>query len=342
MKDNVCVTRVLHERLLSEHIDETLVGQSETIAKLVRAGVLGRIPLIMDYKQNTPDGFLEDIWTRLEPLGEEISSWPGAAFTLSASVARAHWADARNVDHLPWPLFGAIPGETVRRRHVVGQGYAHVNQLLRNRVIEVRGAGAPIPMYVPPIPALILDRCGNRADQFFSEALALREEFAAARKKLWAYQRLISNEDDRTLGELCQAYRDAVLDVAAALNRLAARRTDSSLLLELWETVCELTTSSQENRTTIEPGLNLRALLTTGFRWVEIRRVRARARLLFDVYEKALQIRNYGSLIGRVFKTDAAELAKAAHVFENIGANIDSIVAVDRTRPWEGVNKQEP
>ena len=59
---------------------------------------------------------------------------------------------------------------------------------------------------------------------------------------------------------------------------------------------------------------------------------RARARLLFDIYEKALQVRSYGSLIGKVFKTDTTELGKADLAFENIGREIDRISCVDRSQ----------
>jgi hypothetical protein len=51
------------------------------------------------------------------------------------------------------------------------------------------------------------------------------------------YQKLISNEDEQGLGELCQGYRDSVSDISVALDRVSASRTDSSLVLELWETV---------------------------------------------------------------------------------------------------------
>ena len=281
---------VLHERLLSEHIFASDLKRSETISTLVNSGVLGHMDAILDYGQNKPDDFQRHVWSRLEPHASNIAHWPGADFTLSASIARAKWSDTQMADHLPWPIFGSIPGEAIRRQHVINRGYAHVSNLMEQRVLELRGAGAPIPLYIPPIPTLILERCGTEPGRFFTEALALREEFAAARRKLWAYQNLISNQEDRSLGELCQSYKDSVTDVSTALDSISAKRSDSSLVLELWETVCEAKVNGGEAKSPIETGLNLGALLSKGFRWMEVQRVRARARLLFDIYKKALQV----------------------------------------------------
>ena len=126
-----------------------------------------------------------------------VDEWIGTDFTLSASIARAKWCNGKNVDHLSWPVFGALPGEVIRRDHIINQGYSHVSDLVKQHVFNLRGAGAPIPLYIPPIPAIILQRCGNRADRFFYETLALREEFAIARRKLWAYQKLIVTRTDK-------------------------------------------------------------------------------------------------------------------------------------------------
>jgi hypothetical protein len=325
---------VLHERILTESMSEETLSFYETMPQLVKAGVLNRINRVTDYKQNVPDEFQKQVWTKLERIARGVDEWIGTDFTLSASIARAKWCNGKNVDHLSWPVFGALPGEVIRRDHIINQGYSHVSDLVKQHVFNLRGAGAPIPLYIPPIPAIILQRCGNRADRFFYETLALREEFAIARRKLWAYQKLISNKNGQTLGELSQIYRDAVSDVIAALDHIAAKRTDSSLLLELWDAVCEVKISSSKSDATLETGLNLGTLLTKGFKWLEVRRIRARARLLFDLYQKTLQIKSYGTLIGNVFKTDTRELIRASKKFENLGKSIDQIISVNRSKAW--------
>jgi hypothetical protein len=288
----------------------------------------------MDYKKNEPDDFQKQAWLRLEPHAEAVAAWPGADFTLSASIARAKWFDRQKADHLPWPLFGSIPGEAVRRQHVVNQGYSHLNQVMRQQVFNLRGAGAPIPLYIPPILAIILERCGMDSSRFFSEALALREEFTASRRKIWTYQNLISNEEGRSLGELSQSYRDSVSDISTALDSVSKNRTDSNLVMELWEAVCDVNVKGNEGKLAVDTSLSLSGLLSKGFRWVEVQRVRARARLLFDVYKKAHQVKAYGSLVTKVFKTDPSELANASVIFERIGAEADQISSTERLLSW--------
>lgn len=325
---------VLHERILSEHLIPEAVSRSESLPGFISGGLMQRIAPLMDYKTNHPDAFHEAVWARLESKFEPISDWPGADFTLSASMRRATWSDENRIDHMPWPIFGAVPGESVRRRHVIAEGYGHVSNMVRGQVTKLRGAGAPIPIHVPPIAAIVLERCGGKADRFLSETMSLREEFCDARKKLWTYQEVIANADDKTLTELSAAYKDSVEDVKAALSRISPTRTDSSLLMELWDAVAEVKTTSENGESKLAAGISLGALFSKGVRWFEFRRVKARARLLFDIYQKSMQIRNYGTLVCEVFKTDPALLRRAADAFEGIGAEVDRIAMINRASSW--------
>jgi len=327
---------VLHERLVSERIDDRDFASREAVRKLVDAGVLARLSPIMDYDENKPDSLHEQFWAQLEPITPAVTTWwPGAAFTLSASMRRAEWSDANNIDHLAWPLFGSLPSVAMHRRHaVVHRGYEHVSSIFKSNIEVLRGSGAPIPLFIPPIPALVLERCGGQLSRSFDEVLALREEFDTARRKLWSYQGVLANNESRSVGELLQAYRDSVADVTRALDRLAAKRTDSKLVMELWDTTIQLGVSSKEDAIAAEPRLNLAALLGRGFRWLEDRRIRARARLFFDVYEKALQIRQYGHLVTRLFKTEESDLRRATDSLSVIGRKIDEFTATNRLTAW--------
>jgi hypothetical protein len=80
--------------------------------------------------------------------------------------------------------------------------------------------------------------------------------------------------------------------------------------------------------------MNLGTLLSKGIKWFSTRRVQARARLLFDLYEKVLQIKNYGNLINSVFKVDVSRLSREALIVENIGRKVDQLTGVDRRSEW--------
>ena len=59
---------VLHERILTESMSEETLSFYETMPQLVKAGVLNRINRVTDYKQNVPDEFQKQVWTKLERI----------------------------------------------------------------------------------------------------------------------------------------------------------------------------------------------------------------------------------------------------------------------------------
>jgi hypothetical protein len=324
---------VLNERVLSEHISDDGATRFETVSSLIGSGILHPIDRVTEYRE--PDEFQKAAWASLEPFADQVrGAWPGADFTLSASVRRAEWCDEHNVDHLPWPIFGALPGTlSGGRRSPLQQTYGHLSAVVGTRVETVRGAGSPIPMYIPPIPAVVLERCSGKATRFIPEAIALREEFADSRRKIAKYQSVLS-EGERSLGELSQAYSDSVSDVVRELDRLKLKRTDSKLVLEMWEAVGETKLGEQGMNPDVQISLNLGALLSKGLKWFAVRRVKARARLLFDLYEKTLQIRNYGGLINDVFKVDQSRFSREMLLMGRIGATVDRLVKADRSSGW--------
>lgn len=327
---------VLNERLLSEHIIESDLSRSETIALLVKNEVIHRIPYIPSQEFNHNTQFYKAAWGVLEPLADQISDWSGADFTLEKSIERAKWCNDQNVDHLPWPVFGVLPSVVVNNtQRVITQAYRNMSDNLRSKVHTLQGIGAPIPMYIPPIPAVILERCEGKASKFFIETLRLRDEFAGTRKRLWKYQQVISGKDNLSLGEQFQAYQDSVADVVRELNRLQLKRTDSRLVLEIWDAVGELKVAEQSSYPELQSSLNLGALLSLGIKGFKVLQVKARARQLFDLYNKTLQIRNYGNLLEKVFHVESKKLVNDIDKIEKLGTAIDKLASVNRNRPWE-------
>ena len=198
----------------------------------------------------------------------------------------------------------------------------------------MKGVGFPIPMYIPPIVALILKRCDGNESRFFDEAIVLREEFQGFRKKYLEYQKLISNPSDMPLGELFQNYQDAVSDVSKQLRHLGQKRTDSKLIFEIWDALCEFKVAGELGDPLATASLNLGTLLSKGIKGIEVRRIKARARMLFDLWKKVVQIRNYGELVTRTFKMDSNELFKMTQIAERLAAKCNKLSGVRRRQLW--------
>lgn len=332
---------VLNERLLSEHVGDYMrhFKHLNSVVKLVEKGIICYIQPIRDYKKHVPSEYSKYVWHLIENDAEVLAGldWSGADFTLSVSFERAQWAAERGIDHLSWPIFDVLTRISISKpiQSMMRKIYAELNQSLESRVCKLKGVGCPIPMYIPPIVALILERCDGNASRFFDEAIILREEFQGFRKKYLEYQKLIANPTDMSLGELFQTYQDAVSDVSRQLQHISQKRTDSKLVFEIWDALCELKVAGELGNPLTTASLNLGTLLSKGIKGIEVQRIKARARMLFDLWKKVVQIRNYGELMTRTFKMDSNELFKMTQIAERLATKCNRLAGVRRKQLWE-------
>lgn len=329
---------VLNERLLVEQRGEALKSP-HPIVDLVKKGIAVYIQPIQDYKMNVPSEYCKYLWQEIKDDLETLTEiWPGADYTLSASLDRACWAAEKGIDHVSWPMFGILARGAILQpvQSMMRKTYADLKQALESRVCELQGVGCPIPMYIPPVAAWILERCDRNAGRFLDEAIVLRDEFQGFRQKYLEYQRLIANPaaGDMSLAELFEVYRDAVSDVSKQLQHVSQKRTDSKLIFEMWDALCESTGIGGLGNPAVTASLNLGTVLSKGIKGVKIHRIRARARMLFDLWTKVLQIRNYGELVTHTFKIDSNELFKMTERAERLALKCNSLAGVRRDQVW--------
>ncbi len=332
---------VLNERLLSEHLgdDAQQIPSWEPILELAKKGIIYRTDYIQDYKQSVTSEYCQQVWTVIEDDMDKLArwGWPGADFTLQASFERSTWTTKNGIDHLAWPVFQVLTHAAISTpvQSMMQRLYSKVDSSLRSRVCELRGVGCPIPMYIPPIPAVILERCEGDAKRFFDEAISLREEFQGFRKKYLNYQNLIANPGNLPIRELFQAYKDAVSDVTKQLERTTRKRSDSKLMFEIWNAACEMKAGSLSVDPQATAALNLSALLQAGVKGIEVYKIKAKAKMMFDLWKKVTEIRNYGELVVRTFGIDANELHSFSRVAERLAIKCDALGNVRREQFWE-------
>ena len=107
-------------------------------------------------------------------------------------------------------------------------------------IAQLQAMKYPTYFYIPPIPAVALQKCEGEISNFWFEVEKIRKNFSSCRKKYAEYQKVIANPDDKPLGELIQKRREAVSEVEGELARLFAKRTDSRILMEMWDSTAEV------------------------------------------------------------------------------------------------------
>lgn len=184
--------------------------------------------------------------------------------------------------------------------------YAILSNDFRANISALAADGFPVVLPVPPIAALLLERSAGGLDALLAEAVAMREEFAPFRARYQQYNESLRNPAGMTLADLMSARREALDEVEGALNKVRGGRTDSRLLTEIAGATLK-PTDDQGVSLEIEPSVSLTSLAKVGLQRFTLSRIKGRARMLFDSYGKAMQIRNYHSLIGKTLRVNVTK-----------------------------------
>lgn len=228
-------------------------------------------------------------------------SWDHAAATLArAAVVQALGADYVG-DALEGPLVQL--GDAVAARNHAARLYARLARDFQAQVEGLIDDGFSVALPIPPIVALVLERSDGSLASLLAEIKGLRDEFAAFRASYRAYANLLENPSGMALGELVNARRELLDEVSGALGQISAGRTDSRILSEIVGATVKPSGDAADPGLDIDPSLSLSALARLGVKHLALSRIKGRAQILFDVYGKAMKIRNYHSLLGRRFGT---------------------------------------
>lgn len=231
--------------------------------------------------------------------GGRYLAWDHAA----ATMARAALVDGLGADFvgdaIEAPLLGL--GDAASHRNLAARLYARLANDFQAQVEGLIDDGFGIALPIPPIVALVLERCDGGMASLIAEMRALRDEFAAFRKSYRAYKELLDNPTGMALGEVLNARRELIDEVSGALSLVSGKRTDARILSEIVGATVKPSSGGADPGLQIDPSMSLSGLAKLGVKQLALSRIKGRAQILFDVYGKAMKIRNYHSLLGRRF-----------------------------------------
>lgn len=176
------------------------------------------------------------------------------------------------------------------------KAYAVLSRAIKADINALKDWSSPIRLYIPPIVAVLLDRCSSTSD-IPDELLKLRKEFSGYRRKFTEYEQKIKNANNLSLEE--------TVKVKVELNkamRLAIKSefkdTSTSILREI----------PKFFDITLGPDLipsgstNILYVLTKGTQRVNDWWTKRRVVYLLDMKKKMYKIRNYDKLFEKVFR----------------------------------------
>jgi hypothetical protein len=244
------------------------------------------------------------------------------------TYARFLFAEKNNVDSVLDPVLTSyIPlVKEEGRKSLVSRLSNTLSRLYQEEINELVAMGVPVPFYIPPAPAVILDRSGGRQNQIVKELLELREEFARFRAKYRQYQKIIRNPSSYTLAELSKAVREGLYEVEIALEEVAkkGKRRGSRLMSEVFD----VTIATSFDQISIDKSLGwlVKGLPNT----IKAKVIRGRAQCLFDLWYAAMSIRGYDTLIQRYFDLEKSVFSYDLELVQKLSTWIDGQLGIKR------------
>ena len=258
-------------------------------------------------------------------------------FTLDISdtlnvLHRAWRWKTNHVVHPFWEMFFMMVPQKVKT--TPASMYGQLDAALEREICKIQQDGHPSVMYVPPIPALALAESKGDLTKFWKSISDIRNEFSSYRQKYAQYQQVLSNPEERSLGELIQARRDSVADVENEIRSVGGKRSDGRKMFEFWDAVAKVEVEGSDGELSFGTGVSLSSLLSFGLRRLHHVFVRGRARSIFSLRKKFLNIRGYESLLSNALKIDLHKLQQQTEAFRQFESDAREAIGEAEEEDW--------
>jgi len=239
------------------------------------------------------DTFKKD-WLSLRLLGANSKKGYSLFVSDALNVAQRGWK--WNMPFVLNPFWEHFFSAGEDSQHGLESIYKGMAKSLQEEIEKLQKLGSPIPVVIPPIPAVALERSAGKPSQYWKELMEIRDEFAECRKKFAdLFERCASLTED--IGSLIQARREMIDEVQAVVKQVSKGATDGRLLTEFWDAVATVEKGGQPVEFSFSASANIKGIFAGLLKYIKIIRIKRRARALFDLYGKSLKIRNYAKLV---------------------------------------------
>jgi len=180
--------------------------------------------------------------------------------------------------------------------HVLSKAlYDSLVEKVHSEIEALTLLGMPVALFVPPLTAKVLSESGSPRD-YPGQILALRDRFAGFRKTYNEFLSLLK-DPEVTIKEKIAAKERLFEQITGVIERGEAGHALN--VRTLWDKLV----SSQLDQSGPSAKLSLSGLVSLLIEQAMKERTKGRARALFDLWVDTLNLKNYGALIEKAFKT---------------------------------------
>ncbi len=241
------------------------------------------------------------------------------------TYARYIYATQQHLDSVVDPIFNVfIPYfEYKVRKTQISSLYDKVSLLYKKEIDDLISIGSPIKLFIPPIPAVILNR-SNSNYRIVYEALYLRDEFEQFREKYRSYQNVINNPSVYTLKELINAKQESLFEVEQALEKVSKKRNGTRLMTEIYRTIIDASIGMSNYSFEVNLTSPISKILDFSIREIAMQIIKGRARCLFDLWKAAIDIKGYDQLANKHFKLEENAFSDDITSLADLGKWVDT------------------
>lgn len=315
-------------RTISNAAQEMRINGSALWSTVAKEGILGGLTV---FDQFDFDDYLRTAFANLpdelKPMHEKARKTKGQMSEVYAKLLSCEIVGASYV-----PDHGEVESLSELRELVASKRidralpsiYATLSQQLGEDIGRLASMGRPVQLFVPPIPALILDRVSKRSD--IPEAtMELRRDLEHVRKAIHEYEATIKS-DSVPLKEALGALRR----LEEISNDLSRQYTDRGIVsVTEWRDVLDISPEGWDPNDLQDAKLS-KFLLGTPIKKLVTFLRRRRVIYLYRLRNRFLKIVSYGDLLHRVLGIDLtdADASRISKLLNNNDAAIDKLDSV--------------
>ncbi len=265
---------------------------------------------------NTPvfTGWLRENVFKTRNLGGHFSY-------IARSLVYSAVAESANMDYAPDFLRLPVAALAFSKRTSPASRllYDALVQKMQSEIESLALLGMPIAIFIPPLTAKVLSQM-SRPNKCAVEILELRHKFAKFRKTYGEFSKTLQ-DPDLTLREKMAVKKRLVENISGVIESGEGQHALNV------RTMLDKVIGSDFGDTGVSTKLSLSGAVSILIEQVLKEYTKGHAKALFDLWTDVLNIKNYGALIEKSFRTELD--SKEIEFFKNYSSAIRSIIRSD-------------
>jgi hypothetical protein len=223
----------------------------------------------------------------------------GSFYYLARAILYSTFAEFSSIDYVPDLLRMPIAALTFSRgiKPLPKVLYDALVEKVHSEVDALILLGMPVSVFIPPLTAKLLSRVSDSPNDYPNELLQLRDKFSGFRKAYGEFLAILQ-DPNVTLKTKIDAKKKMISRITGIIDQ-----GDSRHALHV-KTIWDKIFSANFDNSGVSTKLSLSGLMTILIDQLSAEGAKGQARAIFDLWTDTLNLKNYGELLEKSFKTE--------------------------------------